>query len=76
MIEAEGDVLAFEREHEGERIVVALNLGGAGQTLPFAEAPVLGALLSTISRDDGRGVEGGIIHLAPDEGLILLARAG
>jgi alpha-glucosidase len=27
MIEADGDVLAYERKHEGERLIVALNLG-------------------------------------------------
>jgi len=68
LIEAEGDVLAYERHLGDERIVVALNLGAEEQVLPFPEAGALRTLLSTrhsdFRRDDG-------VVLRPNEGLIL-----
>jgi alpha-glucosidase len=89
LIEAEGDILAYERTHDGERIVVVLNLGDAEQSLPL---PVSNfhLLLSTLChpREGGdpysqelevmdsrlRGNDGKkYLSLAPNEGLILLA---
>jgi alpha-glucosidase len=63
MIEADGDVLAYVREHEGERIIVALNLGDH----PHA-VPVDGRLLLSTTADSFAGT------LAPDQGIILLAQ--
>ena len=34
-VDAEGDVLAYVREHGGSRFLVALNLGASPATLPF-----------------------------------------
>ncbi|HWI87566.1 MAG TPA: alpha-amylase family glycosyl hydrolase [Sphingomonas sp.] len=62
-IEAEGDVLAYQRTHRGERIVVALNLSGAPQPVG---GPPGRLLLSTAG-----GYEPGM--LAPNQGVILLA---
>jgi alpha-glucosidase len=64
LIEAEGDVLAYERRLGDERIVVALNLGGEAQ--PFV-LPAGRLLLSTLP-----GMPAAT-HLRPDEGVILLA---
>jgi len=71
LIEAEGDVLAYERTHGRERIVIALNLGSDGQRLIVpGEYDVL---LST-HPESRRGAYAGSIALAPDEGVILRAR--
>jgi alpha-glucosidase len=65
LIEAEGDVLAYERVHDGERIVVALNLSAQDHevTLPAGRL-----VLSTLA--DGDYAAG---MLAPNQGVILLA---
>jgi alpha-glucosidase len=61
LIEAQGDVLAYIRAHEGEQIVVALNLGSAPHRVTLPEGRLL---LSTIGDyQPGR--------LAPNQGLIL-----
>ncbi|WP_442679828.1 alpha-amylase family glycosyl hydrolase [Sphingomonas sp. ASY06-1R] len=68
LIAAEGDVLAYERFHQGEKIVVALNLGGQEQAVTL---PAGRLLLSTLPSGDyapGR--------LAPDQGIVLLVEAG
>ena len=63
LIEAEGDVLAFERWHGDERIVIALNLGDIPQR--FALPP--GERLLTTVPAHAPGT------LAPNEAVILLA---
>jgi len=63
LLEAEGDVLAYTREYEGETIVVALNLGSEPHQVKLPEGR---PLLSTAG-DYQPGV------LAPDQGLILEA---
>jgi alpha-glucosidase len=86
-IAAEDDVLAYERRHEGERIIVALNLGATPQRLLLADDVHPLPLLTTLghSRESGNPaapvdpdsrirvneIRSGII-LAPDEGVILL----
>ncbi len=69
-VECEGDVLAYERRHGKERLLVALNLGAAEQQLLLSDdCGACQPLLSTIGTHDrtlGRGVK-----LAPNEGLIL-----
>ena len=67
---AAGDVLAFERRAGGERMIVALNLGGREQTFVLPDgAEHAAALLSTI--DGATLIEGRRLLLAPDEGVIL-----
>ena len=79
-IEAEGDVLAYERVHEGERIMVVLNLGGGEQSLPLSGpfSPLLSTLPGEGRRladpDSGLRRGGERLVLRPDEGLILLAQ--
>ncbi|WP_203308688.1 alpha-amylase family glycosyl hydrolase [Sphingomonas beigongshangi] len=65
LIEAEGDVLAFERRHGDERIVVALNLGAEPQPFALPEGDVLA---STRGGTPKSGV------LRGDEGVVFLAR--
>jgi alpha-glucosidase len=61
LIEAEGDVLAYERRYHKERIVVALNLGDKPHRIDLPEGRLL---LTSV----GDYVPGG---LAPDQGVIL-----
>ncbi|MDB5688796.1 MAG: alpha-amylase [Sphingomonas bacterium] len=74
-IVGEDDVLRFEREHGGERFVIALNLSDEERrfTLPdHVELPQL--LLSTVPewRTGGEDCDGRTLPLAPNEGIILL----
>ncbi len=75
LIAADGDVLAYERVYEGERIVIMLNLGGEVQPAP-APNGTLRLLLSTIHENPPAPGEdfatGPFDRLAPNEGLILL----
>ena len=63
LIEAEGSVLAYEREQDGERFVVALNLGTEPARLSLTGRPILSTLGDLPSDTPS--------HLRPDEGLIL-----
>jgi len=54
LLDVEGDVLAYERRHSAERLIVALNLGGRSHRLELADwASDCRLLLSTVAR---RGV--------------------
>jgi alpha-glucosidase len=64
MIAAEGDVLAYARQHGEERIIVALNMGHSPHAIPARGR----LLLSTTPADTFTGI------LAPDQGVILLAQ--
>ncbi|RZL60632.1 MAG: DUF3459 domain-containing protein [Sphingomonas sp.] len=62
LIDAEGDVLAYERRDGDERIVVALNLGATPQPVILPAGEIL---LTTLSGTGDPGV------LRPDEAIIL-----
>jgi alpha-glucosidase len=62
LIDAEGNVLTYERQEGDEKLVIALNLGAAPATTPLGAKPVL---LSTLGRTAFDGT------LAADEGVIL-----
>jgi alpha-glucosidase len=69
------DVLAYERHHEGERLLVALNLGHATEELVLpAWAQGAQTLLSTITASKTTAM-GGRLVLGPDEGVILVGLA-
>ncbi len=69
-VECEGNVLAYERRHGKERLLVALNLGTAEQRLLLSDdCWACRPLLSTIGAHDGALGRG--VKLAPNEGLIL-----
>ena len=59
LVAAEDDVLAFERRHGDERVLVALNLGQHERAIPGQGR----VLLSTLGDSDGT-------KLRPDEGVI------
>jgi alpha-glucosidase len=67
----DGDVLAYERRHGPERVLVMLNLGHEARRVPLpADAPRGRVLLST--RLDRVGEEAGPrVELRPDEGLLV-----
>ncbi len=62
-VEAQGDALVVRRASNGDRLTVALNLGGRE-----ARVEAQGSLLLTTHRDGPRPFEG---VLRPDEGVIL-----
>jgi alpha-glucosidase len=67
-VDAEGDVLAYLREHEGSRFLVALNLGGTPASLDFGGSGVL--VLSTDPERREAPVRGRV-DLRGDEGVIV-----
>ncbi|MDB4992939.1 MAG: alpha-amylase [Myxococcaceae bacterium] len=76
LLEADGDLLVYERRSGDERLLVALNLGNRAQALDVR--PLAGwahharALLSTTSRE--RGPVGDRLVLGPNEGIVLAPR--
>ncbi len=69
---AEGDVLAYERRHSTDRLIVALNLGGRPHCLQLPHwASDYRPLLSTA--DDAGQIVDGALRLRADEGVILTA---
>jgi alpha-glucosidase len=70
-VEADGDVLAYLREGDGDRYLVALNLGPDPARV-FAPAPAAGGrvLVSTHPRRGGAAV-GGSLELRGDEGVVV-----
>ena len=72
LLDAEGDVLAYERRHGAERLIVALNLGGQSHRLELPDwASDCRALLSTVA--DAALAGDGAVLLRADEGVILTA---
>jgi alpha-glucosidase len=70
LLDTDGDVLAYERRHGAERLIVALNLGGRPQRLELPGwASDCRALLSTLT--DATLVGVGALPLRPDEGVII-----
>jgi len=67
LVDADDEVLAYERRHDGVRLLIALNLGAHMRTFPIAHFAV--PLLSTLN--DMPNVSMGMMTLRPDEGLIL-----
>ena len=73
LLDAEGDVLAYERRHGAQRLIVALNLGEQPHRfkLPnwvYDSRP----LLSTV--DEATVIEDDVLVLREDEGVILTAQ--
>jgi alpha-glucosidase len=73
-LDAAPDVLAYERHHDGERLLIALNLGSSSQELPAAAWSGLTPLLSTIMEGEHAAHDGCVV-LRPDEGVILGRRS-
>ena len=65
-------MLAYERRHGAERLIVALNLGGRSHRLQLPDwASNCRTLLSTV--DDAALAGDGALLLRADEGVILTA---
>jgi alpha-glucosidase len=72
LLDTEGDVVAYERRHGAERLIVALNLGGHSQRLELPDwASDCRVLLSTVADAALAGDEA--VLLRADEGVILTA---
>jgi alpha-glucosidase len=72
LLDAEGDVLAYERRYGAERLIVALNLGERSQRLKLPGwAGDFRPLLSTVA--DAAVAEDGVVLLRADEGVSLTA---
>ena len=72
LLASEDDVLAYERRHGAERLIIALNLGGHSQRLELPDwAGDCRVLLSTVA--DAAPIEDGAVLLRANEGLILMA---
>jgi alpha-glucosidase len=69
-ITAEGDVLAYERQHGTERFLVALNLGHTSHTLSLPDGTTGRVVLTTLLDRVGEAI-GAAVGLRPDEGLIV-----
>ncbi|MEF2071822.1 alpha-amylase family glycosyl hydrolase [Consotaella aegiceratis] len=71
LLDQKRNVLAYERAHGNERIVVVLNMGHEAEQADLAELGSGGTLLlSTTGQGAGR-VLSGPLSLAPDEGVIV-----
>ncbi len=69
-VESEGDVLAYERRHGADRLLVVLNLGHRPHTLPLPGGTNGRVVLSTfLDHSDDVSLEQ--VDLRPEEGLIL-----
>lgn len=65
-------VFAYLREHEGERMLVALNFGPEPKTLDLSAAAALGEVLCSTGMDRvGKEVEPSRLELRGDEGCIV-----
>jgi len=67
----DGDILAYEREHNGRRLLVVLNLGtGPSVWSPTDDPPASHVLLSTV-RDRTDDLITGMVELREAEGVII-----
>jgi alpha-glucosidase len=72
LLKGEDAILAYERRHDSERLIVALNLGEQPRELRLPDwARGSRLLLSTV--DDAALVEGGTLLLRSNEGAVLRA---
>ncbi len=75
-VAASGDLLLYVRETAGERILVALNLGGEPTAVSFPSGPLAGrVLVSAFGDRDGQTIETSV-DLRGDEGLVILLAPG
>ncbi|MBN1237167.1 MAG: DUF3459 domain-containing protein [Gammaproteobacteria bacterium] len=66
---ADGDALAFVREHAGDRMLVALNLGGGAQSIDIEQRSGE-TVIATHARLEGQRVAGRI-DLGPNEAVLV-----
>ncbi len=70
LLDAKGDVLAYERRHGAERLIVALNLGGRPHHMALPDGTRDYRLLLSTVADATLAGEGALL-LRADEGMIL-----
>ena len=68
----EGSVMAYERHHGNERLLVALNLGHEPESVPLRDA--CGTLLLSTHLDRAGEARSGRCDLRPDEGVVVELR--
>lgn len=73
LLEARGDVLAYDRREGTERILVVLDLGSAGSRWTPVSSEAGGRILLSTYGDRENEIIGPTIALRPDEGLIVAA---
>jgi alpha-glucosidase len=66
-----GDLLLFVREHETERILVGLNLGGGTIVVKFPDQQLRGELVVSSAGDCGGTAVHGEITLRANEGVVM-----
>jgi alpha-glucosidase len=70
-IAASGDLLMFVREFAGERLLIALNLGGEATTATFPSGQIVGRWALSSHLDRGGEAVRGSIDLRPHEGAVI-----
>jgi alpha-glucosidase len=70
------EVFAFVREHEEERVVVALNFGATTVVAELGTAGSAGRILCATGLDRDGQVDLGRLELGPHEGLVVAASGG
>ena len=74
LLNGEDDILAYERRHEEERLIVALNLKGRPHRLQLPDWARRGSQLILSTIDDAALVEGDALLLQANEGAVLKVR--
>ena len=70
-IAANGDLLLFVREHESERTLIGLNLGGEAIEIRFPDQQLRGEILVSSARDRDGAVVTGAVTLCGHEGVVI-----
>jgi alpha-glucosidase len=70
-VKAADELLLFVREHAGEKLLVALNLGQGPISLSFAKGLLRGEILLSTFCDRDTELIDGSIELRSDEGTII-----
>jgi alpha-glucosidase len=73
-IVAQGDLLLYTREHEADRVLVALNLGADPASVDFPQPLHGSVLVSSVADREHEAITGGI-ELRPHEGLVIALHA-
>jgi alpha-glucosidase len=67
---ADGDVLLYNREHAGERFLIALNLGAAPATITIDPPPSGSVVVASDIEREGEAISGPF-ELGADDGLVV-----
>jgi len=70
-IAASGDLLVFVRQHENERTLIGLNLGGEAITMSFLDRQLRGEILVSSTGDLDGAVVAGTVTLRANEGVVI-----